>query len=167
MISSKIIQGTRNRGFTLIELLVVISIISLLASVVLASLNSARGKARVARAASDLRQLNTVLALYLDNNRIYPCFDHTWDDTKEKGWAVPTYIPAWPIPPWGNTYHWEHQIQGFTFSISINAPAQQNAQDLDKATDDNNLATGVLRGDGSRLEYGGMDQAVPFVDCHI
>lgn len=38
----------RRSGFTLIELLVVISIISLLASVVLASLNSARDKGRIA-----------------------------------------------------------------------------------------------------------------------
>ncbi|MBI5133787.1 MAG: prepilin-type N-terminal cleavage/methylation domain-containing protein [Candidatus Taylorbacteria bacterium] len=38
----------KNRAFTLIELLVVISIISLLSSVVLASLNSAREKARIA-----------------------------------------------------------------------------------------------------------------------
>ena len=154
------------KGFTLIELLVVISIIGLLSSIVLTSVNSARNKAKVARAAADLKQLVLVLNFYLDANGVYPCFDHTWDDTKERQWSAP-YIPVWPTPPWGNQYHWEHSQQGFTFSISINAPGQQNAQDLDKAIDDNNLATGVLRGNGTRLEYGGMDQTVPFVDCHI
>lgn len=43
-------RKTVGKGFTLIELLVVISIISLLSSVVLSSLNSAREKARMAAA---------------------------------------------------------------------------------------------------------------------
>jgi len=46
-----------NRGFTLIELLVVIAIIGILASVVLASLNTARGKGLVAAYKSEVQQI--------------------------------------------------------------------------------------------------------------
>ena len=153
-------------GFTLIELLVVIAIIGLLSSIVLASLNSARNKATVIRAASDLKQITNALVLYQsDNNGNYPCFDHSWDDTRETAWAA-SYL-RWPKNPWGERYHWEHSLQGFTFSISINAPGATNAQALDNVMDDKNLATGNIRGDGNRLEYGGMDQSVPFIDCHI
>lgn len=59
-------------GFTLIELLVVISIIGLLASVVLASLNSARAKARDATRLATVRQIGNVLQLYYDANGAFP-----------------------------------------------------------------------------------------------
>ena len=55
-----------SRGFTLIELLVVIAIIGILSSVVLASLNSARAKARDAKAKSEFAQVRIALNFYLD-----------------------------------------------------------------------------------------------------
>ena len=59
-------------GFTLIELLVVVSIISLLSSIVLSSINSARAKGRDARRKEDLVQLRTAIySYYLDHNA-YP-----------------------------------------------------------------------------------------------
>jgi len=54
------------RGFTLIELLVVIAIIGVLSSVVLASLNTARVRARDAKMRSELRQIQVAIQLYYD-----------------------------------------------------------------------------------------------------
>ena len=70
-------NGFRQRGFTLIELLVVISIISLLASIVLASLSSARMKARDAARMLALEQIEKAFALYVTTNNNYPLANTT------------------------------------------------------------------------------------------
>jgi prepilin-type N-terminal cleavage/methylation domain-containing protein len=60
------------KGFTLIELLVVISIISLLSTVVLASVTTARAKARDAVRMAALTQIRTAMNLYYDANGVFP-----------------------------------------------------------------------------------------------
>ncbi|MCK9578929.1 MAG: type II secretion system GspH family protein [Methanoregula sp.] len=59
----KVFINNTAKGFTLIELLVVVSIIGILASMTVVSLNDARGKARDARRLNDVRQMANVLAM--------------------------------------------------------------------------------------------------------
>ncbi len=89
------------RGFTLIELLVVIAIISILSSVVLANLGTARQKGRDGKRVSDMKQIQLALELYYDNYSQYPL----------NGWAAlntalaGTYISVVPNDPIaGNSY---------------------------------------------------------------
>ena len=56
------------KGFTLIELLVVIAIIGILSSVILASLNTARGKGANAAVKSNLHGIRSQAEIIYDNN---------------------------------------------------------------------------------------------------
>lgn len=61
----------QNKGFTLIELLVVVAIIGILASVVLASLNSARGKGTDSAIKGELSSIRAQAEIYYDTEGNY------------------------------------------------------------------------------------------------
>jgi prepilin-type N-terminal cleavage/methylation domain-containing protein len=61
----------KSKGFTLIELLVVISIISLLSSIVLSTITTARVKARDAKRLGDLRQFQNAVQLCFEKQGNY------------------------------------------------------------------------------------------------
>ncbi|PIQ91402.1 MAG: type II secretion system protein GspG [Parcubacteria group bacterium CG11_big_fil_rev_8_21_14_0_20_39_22] len=100
------------RGFTLIELLVVIAIIGILSSVVLASLNTARQKARDARRIADIKQIQTALELYFDSEGNYP--------SGLTDLVTSNFIPAVPDSP-GTTNEYVYTVPsgGADYVLSV------------------------------------------------
>ena len=71
----------KKKGFTLIELLVVIAIIGLLSTLAVVALNSARQKARDAKRVADIKQIQTALELYYNDQSGYPVATGTLGST--------------------------------------------------------------------------------------
>lgn len=80
----------KKHGFTLIELLVVVAIISLLSSIVMASLNSARSKARDAARSESIHSVQIAVEMYYNEHGMYPT------DLVE---LTPQYIGELPTDP--------------------------------------------------------------------
>lgn len=127
------ISMTRStKGFTLIELLVVIAIIGILASVILASLNSARAKGRDARRMEDLEQVRNAMILCYDKNNSYhlngettltspPDFRELFTDSDyAASWqaACSEYLPTLPKDP-GNYQYIVHTSYDFQHVVLL------------------------------------------------
>ncbi len=92
-------------GFTLIELLVVIAIIGVLSSITLASLTSAKAKSRDTKRTLSIKQLQTALELYYNDNNQYPSSgDVVFPGilTAALASSTPQYISQIPTTPAGS-----------------------------------------------------------------
>ena len=160
------IKAGKHRGFTIVELLIVIVVIAILAAISIVAYNGIQVRAKASQLATDLRNISTTVQQYEIDNGSLPCFDHLWDDTQEISWAAP-YM-KWPRNPAGNRYHFEHFNTATSVSISIQNLGADLAQQLDSSIDNGDLASGTVQGNGSRLEYYGLQQVItshPGDDC--
>ncbi|MBY0329012.1 prepilin-type N-terminal cleavage/methylation domain-containing protein [Patescibacteria group bacterium] len=118
-----------SKGFTLIELLVVIAVIGILAAVVLASLNSARAKARDARRIADFNQMRIALNAYYADTGSYPAASR-WAIDGNAGWTtfqsnLSPYISRLPVDPvnigvgpWSNgSYQYAYSSNGTVYDL--------------------------------------------------
>jgi len=87
------------KGFTLVELLIVIAIIGVLSTIAFVSLNRARSKARDAKRIADVRQLQSALELFYNDQTEpeYPMVTAT--RTIDSTVLSSTYVATLPTAP--------------------------------------------------------------------
>jgi general secretion pathway protein G len=136
----------KNSAFTLIELIVVIAIIAILAAVIAPNAFRAVEKAKIARAAGDMKAIKTAAMAFYGDTGTWP-LRHISDDRRSGGagfinnsdgysnntfttWDGP-YLTKWPINPWGdihsswgNKYYWDADDSGDDNGDGIEPEAQ-------------------------------------------
>ncbi len=136
-------------GFTLIELLVVIAIIGILASIVLASLNSARVKSRDARRVADVKQVQLALELYYNDNAVYPATTSS---------LVPTYISVMPKDPQtGISYPYAGVGSGTCTSYHLGTALEQTTVTTGSPLSNDADGTAGTACTGSLADFSGAD----------
>jgi general secretion pathway protein G len=103
----------RQSGFTLVEIMVVVVILAVLGALVVPKLIENVDRARVARAQSDIRAVQTALDLYRLDNFKYPTTEQGLqalvkqpNDPSITNYRAEGYLPAVPKDPWNNPYQY-------------------------------------------------------------
>src|SRR5262250_2832600 len=103
----------RARGFTLIEIMVVVIIIGLLAAVIVPQIMSRVDEARVTKAKTDIKGLETALTLVRPYNDKYPTTEQGLQalvaqptDPSIRHWRPGGYLQRISKDPWGNEYQY-------------------------------------------------------------
>lgn len=100
------------RGLTLIELMVVLVILGIMVTAVVLKIGDEPDKARVLKAKSDIKTLETALKMFKIDNGYYPSTEQGLEalvyeptvGTLPKNYKEGGYIEALPLDPWDNPY---------------------------------------------------------------
>jgi general secretion pathway protein G len=105
----------RHSGFTLIEIMVVVVILAVLGALVVPKILENVDKARVTRAQSDIRAIQTALDLYRLDNFKYPTTEQGLQalvkqpsDPTITNYRSGGYLPSLPKDPWNNIYQYQN-----------------------------------------------------------
>ncbi len=107
------------KAFTLIELLVVIVIIGIIASLTFVALNSVRAKARDTKRIADIRNLQSALEIYKNDNGVYPTYATSGTALVANGQTYMAKIPTAPTNTGYDVYTYT-STDGTTYSIAYN-----------------------------------------------
>ena len=88
----------KNQGFTLIEVMVVVVILGILAAIIAPKVMDRPDTARLVKAKTDIRAIESALNLYKLDNFNYPSSDEGLEA------LIPKYIQHMTNDPWGNPY---------------------------------------------------------------
>ena len=121
----------RNRGFTLLEIIVVVAIIAILAAYIAPKVAGRVDDARISKAKSDIRVLESSLELYKLDNFLYPSSEQGLEALVNKpsgegtkNWREGGYIKKLNKDPWGNEYQYSYPGSNGEFDVfSLGADA--------------------------------------------
>lgn len=126
-----------SQGFTLLEIIVVVTIIAILAAYIAPKVAGRVDDARISKAKSDIRVLESSLELYKLDNFLYPSSSQglaalTTKPSGEgaKNWREGGYIKKLNKDPWGNEYRYLYPGSNAEFDVfSLGADAAVGGED--------------------------------------
>jgi general secretion pathway protein G len=130
-------KARTNQGFTLLEIIVVVAIIAILAAYIAPKVAGRVDDARISKAKSDIRVLESSLELYKLDNFLYPSGGQGLDalvnrpsGEGNKNWRDGGYIKKLNKDPWGNEYQYAFPGSNGEFDVfSLGADAAVGGED--------------------------------------